>query len=66
MSELSGYRVYAGLSPADFRRIAELDDAYVTTCSVKGLSLGTYYFYVTAVDTEGRESPPSEIGDKSI
>jgi fibronectin type 3 domain-containing protein len=66
MSELRGYRVYAGTSQSNMTKVAEINDPYETTLEVNGLDDGTYYFYVTALDTSGLESPPSATKSKTI
>jgi len=68
VEEIAGYRVYYGSASEDYQRDIDVvsDGSSNGTVTVDGLDVGsTYYFVVTAYDTEGRESlyssPPIEI-----
>jgi hypothetical protein len=61
MNELDVFRVYLGSTPDDLVLVAEIDDPYTMNYSISNLDPGTYYLYVTAVDSAGVESPPSEV-----
>jgi hypothetical protein len=64
---LSGYRVYYGTASRDYTRILEVDDPAADRWVVEGLAPGTtWYFAVTAVDPDGRESAFSNEGSKAI
>ena len=53
--DLAGYRVYYGTASRNYSETVDLGRA--TTCSISGLAATTtYYFAVTAYDTEGLES----------
>lgn len=60
MADMGGYRVYRGSSPNDLSLVAEVEDPYTMSYSISDLDAGTYYFYVTTVDSTGVESAPSE------
>jgi len=56
--DLAGYRLYYGLGSGQYDEI--IDVGNVTTNTVTGLEAGlTYYFVVTAYNTAGLESDPS-------
>lgn len=71
-ADLAGYRVYVGLRTGFFNLpvpevVVRLDVGKVTTWTVPNLAEGlTYYFVVTAYDTAGNESAPSNEGSKAI
>jgi Fibronectin type III domain len=57
---LAGYRLYSGTTPGVFTQRIEVGNS--TTISVSNLTEGqTYFFAVTAYNTSGAESPPSNI-----
>ena len=53
--DLAGYRVYYGESSRDYSDVVELSDTTATSHSLD-LATGSYYFAMTAFDTEGHES----------
>jgi Fibronectin type III domain len=56
---LAGYRLYSGTTPGAFTQRIEVGNS--TTISVSNLTKGqTYFFAVTAYNTSGAESPPSD------
>ncbi len=59
MAELSGYRIYYGPEDSKTAFVVQVDDPYRFESTVEDLSAGTYFFSITAVDREGRESAPS-------
>jgi len=64
-ASLAGFNVYRGTSPGSFARIASVGWS-TTLYTVQNLPIGTYYFAVTAVGTNGTESVFSNIGAKTI
>lgn len=64
-ADLAGYRVYMGSGPASLSRVAEVD-ARTLLFTIRNLVAGTHYFAVTAVNSLGTESDPSEIMHKSF
>jgi hypothetical protein len=57
---LAGYRLYSGTTPGVFTQRIEVGNS--TTISVSNLTEGqTYFFAVTAYNTSGTESSPSNI-----
>jgi hypothetical protein len=63
---LAGYRVFYGQDSEDLDIVVELDNPGLTSYLIEFLGLGTWYFSMTALDDEGRESAPSDIASKTI
>ncbi len=64
-ADLAGYRVYVGLASGAYS--TSIDVGTVTSYTLTGLATGTtYYFAVTAYDTSGNESAPSNEVSKPI
>ncbi len=61
LTELAGYRIYMGTSSDNLNPVVDLSDDTVTSYTVNNLSAGSYYFAVSAYDTDGAESGYSEI-----
>ena len=53
---LSGYRIYYGSTPGGYTAHVDVVDPNATSGAVTGLTTGTWYFAVAAVDTSGNES----------
>ena len=66
LSDLLGYRVYVGDSPGTLTLATTINDASITTYEFTKLPVSTYYFAVTAVNTDGIESTFSTIESKTI
>jgi hypothetical protein len=68
MSEIKGFRIYYGTvePPGVLNYTIKIDDAYADKKTLNGLAPGNYNFVLTTIDTEGRESVPSEMVFKSI
>jgi hypothetical protein len=66
LSEIDGFRIYMGQSSGQLNMIMDLSGGTTTTYTVTDLASGTYYFAVTTYDTEGNESPLSNVADKTI
>jgi hypothetical protein len=64
LTDLGGYRIYYGTSPGSSAQT--IDVGNVLTYTINNLSSGTYYFRVTAYDTAGNESAPSNEASKTI
>lgn len=64
LTNLAGYRVYYGTSPGGYTET--IDVGNVTTTTITDLSPGTYYFAVTAYDSDGGESALSGEVSKII
>lgn len=55
LSQISGYRIRYGMAPGSYTRSVNVNDGS-TRYTFQGLTAGTYYFVVTAVDSTGLES----------
>ena len=60
LSDLDGYRIYYGAQAGNYSETVDIDNAGQTNHVFGGLSAGTYYFSVSALDDDGNESPLSE------
>ena len=64
--EVAGYRIYYGTSSNDMQLVYVIDDKTTTQLDVTGLSPGSHYFSITALDQHGNEGPPSNVINKII
>lgn len=56
LTEISGYRIYYGISKGQYSSSVDINDGSATSYTFMNLTGGSYYFVVTTYDTEGRES----------
>jgi hypothetical protein len=66
LSNLAGYRIRYGTSASALTQTIVIDNASVTTYVVENLSPATWYFAVTAVNSQGAESGNSNVANKQI
>jgi hypothetical protein len=66
LSNLAGYRIRYGTSAASLTNTIVINNASVTTYVVENLSPATWYFAVTAVNSQGAESSNSNVANKQI
>lgn len=66
LGNLAGYKIYYGTDPSDLSSIVAVNSAGVTSFTVDGLTKGTYYFTITALDSTGLESRFSNLASKTI
>lgn len=66
LTDLAGYRILYGTSQTNLDRTIALNTAGTTTYVVEGLTSGTWYFAVRAVNSKGVESENSSIVSKTI
>jgi hypothetical protein len=66
LSEIAGYRIYYGISSGDYDSVLSVDDPYTSTILIDDLPVGTYYFAMTTVDTNGLESGYSSEAVKIV
>jgi len=65
LTDLAGYRVYWGTTPGTYSKSTHLN-ATARTHTVTGLARGTWYFVVTALNSQGTESSYSNVWSKAV
>jgi hypothetical protein len=65
-AEIGGYRMYYGTAPNDYTQQIDINDGTTVKLALEDLPSGTYYFVITTIDLEGRESVFSNMVTKSI
>ena len=64
---LSGYKIYYGTAVDEYTTVVNIDNPGVATYVIDNLPAGyTYYFVITAIDSNGMESAYSSVGSKAI
>ena len=66
LTDLAGYNICYGNSSASLTNKIALTNAGLTAYTLARLGSGTYYFAVTAYNSAGAESAPSNVGSKVI
>jgi hypothetical protein len=66
LTDLAGYHIYYGTTEGVWTSTVTVMDASETSYIVSGLSHGTYFFTVAAFNSEGMDSPDSNVGSKTI
>jgi hypothetical protein len=66
LDDLAGYRILYGRSSSDLDHSVMIADPAATSYQVSGLTSGTWYFAVVAVNANGFEGPPTTLATKSI
>jgi hypothetical protein len=66
LSNLAGYRIRYGTSASALTSTIVISNASLTTYVVENLSPATWYFAVTAVNSQGAESTNSNVANKQI
>jgi len=61
LSEIAGYKIYYGTTQGQYSDSVPINDGTATGYTFTGLPAGTYYFVVTTIDTEERESQHSSV-----
>ena len=61
LSAIAGYKVYYGTTQGQYSDSVAISDSTAVAYTLTGLPAGTYYFVVTTIDTEGRESQYSSV-----
>jgi hypothetical protein len=66
LTDVSGYRIYYGTSPASLTLSVSVSGAGVTSGVISGLAPGTYYFAVSTIDSAGVASDLSNVASKTV
>ena len=66
LSNLAGYRILYGTSASSLTNTIVINNASVTTYVVENLSPATWYFAITAMNSQGAESSNSNVANKQI
>jgi len=67
LTDLAGYKIYYGTSVGTYSNVITIDNVGISSYVVENLPAGkTYYFVVTAFDTNGNESEYSNAVSKTI
>jgi Putative Ig domain len=66
LSTLAGYKIYYGTDQSNLGKVVSISNTGLTAYTIDGLTAGTYYFTITAVDTSGGESSFSNMASKTI
>jgi hypothetical protein len=56
ITDLAGYMIHYGTAPADYKQVARIQNAGLTRFVLDNLAKGTYYFAISAYNTNGLES----------
>ncbi|MBL4711323.1 MAG: VCBS domain-containing protein [Gammaproteobacteria bacterium] len=56
LSEIAGYKIFYGATQGDYTNSVNINDNTATDYTFSNFSAGTYYFVITTIDTDGRES----------
>ncbi|HTC15190.1 MAG TPA: putative Ig domain-containing protein [Steroidobacteraceae bacterium] len=66
LTNLAGYWIHYGTSPANLSQLVEVAGTTVTSYTVDNLAAATWYFAITAYTTSGEMSAQSAIASKTI
>ncbi len=66
LTDLAGFKIHYGTSSGNYSEVVDVNSAGVTSYVVENLGAGTWYFVVTAYNSLGIESAPSEEVSKTI
>jgi hypothetical protein len=66
LTDLAGYKAVYGTSSTNLNQSQSFSNPKATSLTVTGLSAGTWYFAVRAVNSKGLESANSNVAQKTI
>jgi len=66
LTNLAGYTIHYGTSPANLTSLIEVAGATVTSYTVQNLAAATWYFAITAYNSSGEASALSAVASKTI
>jgi len=56
LAAIAGYRIYYGTTPGQYPNSTTINDGSATGYTFNNISSATYYFVITTIDVDGRES----------
>ena len=66
LADLAAFKVYWGTTQGTYSQSTKISNAAARTYTVSGLTKGTWYFVVTALNAQGLESPYSNVWSKTV
>jgi hypothetical protein len=66
LRNLAGYRIRYGTAPGSYTHQLQIPNPGITNCVIENLPAGTYFFVVSAYDSDGLESEHSAVVSKAI
>lgn len=66
LTNLSGFKIYYGISQGNYSNQILVDNPGITTYVVDNLNPNTYYFVSTAINSAGIESNVSNVASKTV
>ena len=66
LTDLAAFKVYWGPTQGTYSQSAKIASAAARTFTVNGLTSGKWYFVVTALNSQGYESPYSNVWTKTV
>jgi hypothetical protein len=66
LTDLAGYAIHYSIQEGQSSETIYIDDPGITTYRVENLAPGTYYFSISAIDSNGGESSLSNVIAKTI
>ena len=66
ITDLAAFKVYWGTTQGSYSQSTKISSATARTHTVTGLAKGTWYFVVTALNSQGTESPYSNVWSKTV
>jgi len=66
LTDLSGFRIIYGRNANDLDQSIAITNPSISTYVIERLSAGTWHFAVIALNARSVESPPSNLGSKTI
>jgi hypothetical protein len=66
LTDLTGFKVYWGKTKGSYTNSARINNLLATNYTVSGLTSGTWYFVVTAVNVAQSESSFSNVASKTV
>jgi hypothetical protein len=66
LTDLAAFKVYWGTTQGTYSQSTKISNAAARTYTVSGLTKGTWYFVVTALNAQGIESPYSNVWSKTV